>query len=312
MSPESSSTPMRHGGDEDSENTLSEMPSIHHDKMTARQSSKVHQKIRVIPYHRKHPLLKGGKSLAATAGVLMTGASSPGEVPRHIRSLNLVRGGQKEEAISLTHSAGEIVGRSKALRNAAKVLARTGPASPESNAQRDGIDVINISRHSVHSSSTDEQLDEVSSLASAATDDVIRVEPSSTQVIQVRSYEESEASRTETPVADQVSNKPSQSIINQVSSKPSQSLVNQVSNKPSQFLVKPVSSKPSQSLVSSKSLEPKVVVGVASKPLTVVIPTAEVDVNVSSGDSPGSVSENIEVSHTTSDFEFSSISIPGF
>ena len=63
--------------------------------------------------------------------------------------------------------------------------------------------------------------------------------------------------------------------------------------------------------VALESNEPLVqAVDTVSKLLTVVIPTAEVDTHVSSSDSQSSVSENIEASYS-SDFDFSSISIPG-
>ena len=312
ISPESSSTPVGHTVDDGSDNTLSDMPSIHHDKMSTpvagrKHESNLRQKIRVIPYHKRYPLVKSGHGMDPATRLLVTGGSSPGEVPRHILNLHVShgRGGMKDRLkTGSTHSIGElhvhVEEKLKAGRTKGQATDHTERAdSPKSNSKRDGIDVIDISRHSAHLSTTKEQLDEVSSLDSVAMDDVIVVQPSSTatQVIQVRSYESSETSRNTETATDPEPNQPSLSITRGTESKATQALDT-------------LASKPLTEVVP-KSKEPLArTVGTAPKPLTVVVPTAEVDNHVLSSDSQSSVSENIEASYT-SDFDFSSVSIPG-
>ena len=270
LSPESSSTPA--GQDvnaNDSDNTLSEMPSIHHDETItpglARQESNLQKKIRVIPYHKKYPLPGNVKNTAAS----VLGRLSPGEVPMRIRSLHIQEGDNKATVGLTALSQGM---RTKSIARI-KTMHQDGQQSHEIvNILRDGIDVIDIS-------GTKQKLEH-----DPAMDDVLLVQPhtapstSRLQVIEVKSYEESEASHIETTPTV-------------------------ASNKVAGISDSSHSSK-SESVKQSRLME-----GVTLKPLTIVIPGAEEDVNPTYGESPSFASENIVISYSD-DFDFSSISIP--
>ena len=242
-------------GADDSDNTLSEMPSIHHDKTVtpglARQKSNLQKKIRVIPYHKKYPLPEN-----TTASDL--GRLSPGEVPRHIRSLH-IQGGNNKTVLGLTTLSQGVRTKSIARIKTDNIIDHDVPQSPEAiNVLRDGIDVINIS-------GTKQKLKHVSAM-----DDVLLVDPhtatstSRLQIVAVKSYEESESPHLET--APTVA-----------------------SNKEAGI---------SDSSLSPKTNPVERSKGVTLKPLTIVIPSVAKDVNPTYGESAGSASENIDISYS--------------
>ena len=254
----------------DSVNTLSEMPSICHDELLTqaptRHRRSVKHKIKVVPY-QNYPLLRSERNGPARS---VLGRLSPGEVPRHIHDFDVQ---QQNEAHS-TQAAGEMK-----RKTTADVIDCRRSNYPETNSLRDGIDVINISRHD---SDLEHKLEQESSLVGV--DEALLVQPvpstSRLQVIEVKSYEE-----TETETAGDPLNKEAKDLT--------------------------FDSEISDTFPSSQNMESmskNIVVRSTPKPPTVVIPTAGVDRNHSIGEGH-SVSENID---NSSDFDFSSISVPGF
>lgn len=292
LSPDSSSTPAG-PNDNGSDNTLSEMPSIHHDEPATPAAAKhVRQKIRVIPYHQKYPLKKNDRS----AAVNILGRLSPGEIPRHIGSVLYKRDDSKEEnvwrwAAGDIRSKGKVERVEKTMDNASDHSTHNSPAT---HTLRDGIDVINISRHgSLHPNVQHPNVQQESeldfSLAADNNDDILLVQPASTsshlQVTDIKpSDEESELS----PAESQAVNKPGEAqgtstdiVIDLEFSETTESPNNLESNKPMDSVL---------------------------KPLTVTIPTA--DMNHYLEENLSSISEHVDNSYS-SDFDFSSISIPG-
>lgn len=286
LSPDSSSTP---AGpiDNGSDNTLSEMPSFNHDEAATLATAKnVQQKIRVIPYHQKYPLQKTGRS----AAVNILGRVSPGEVPRHIRNVLHKRDDSKEETV-WRWAAGEMHSKSKTNREEKttdNASDHRTQASPETHVLRDGIDVINISRHSsLHPNAHQESEPDLSLTA----DNIVLVQPVLTSShlhvteTTLPSDEESELSRVESQAVNTAGEAKGAStgvVIDLESSEITVSPNNLELNKPAM----------------SSML----------KPLTVTIPTA--DMNPYLEDNLSSISEHVDNSYS-SDFDFSSISIPG-
>ena len=281
LSPDSSSTPAG-PNDNGSDNTLSEMPSIHHDEAATPVTAKhVRQKIRVIPYHQKYPLQKSGRSTA----VNILGRVSPGEVPRHVSSVLRKRDDSKEESV-WRWEAGEVDSKSKVEREE-KIMDNASDHSMQTSPEtlRDGIDVINISRHgSLHPNAHEEIKPELPLAAGS----IILVQPASTssnlQVTEIKpSDEESKRSRVESQAmntAGEAAKRISTDVV--------------------------VDLELSEITESPTNLESnKLVVGSVLKPLPVTIPTADMN-----PDSLSSISEHVDISYS-SDFDFSSISIPG-
>jgi hypothetical protein len=283
LSPGSSSTPAG-TNDNGSDNTLSEMPSIHHDEAATPVTAKhVRQRIRVIPYHQKYPLQKHGRN----AAVNILDRASPGEVPRHVRSVLRKRDDSKEETV-WRWAAGEVDSKSKVEReertmdNASDHSMQTSPKS-----LRDGIDVINISRHgSLHSNAHQDSEPE---LPLAGSSNIILVQPAATpsshlQVTEIKpSDEESELSHVENQVVN---------------------AAGEAAKRVSTDVV--VDLEFSEITEFSNTLESNTpAVGSALKLPTVTIPTADMN-----PDNLSSISEHVDISYS-SDFNFSSISIPG-
>lgn len=286
LSPDSSSTPAG-PNDNGSDNTLSEMPSIHHDEATTPATVKhVRQKIRVIPYHQKYPLQKNGRN----AAVNILGRVSPGEVPRHIDSVLHKRRGSKEETV-WRWEAGDLRSKvEKEERTVDNVSDDGMQKSPETHTLRDGIDVINISRHSplrpnIHQES---ELD-----LSLAADNIVLVQPASRssrfQVTETKpNDEESEMSRVDGVNIDGEAEGASAGVV--------------IDLEFSENIKSPANTEFPDKLESHKPM------GSVLKPLTVTVPTA--DVNPYLEDSLSSISKHVDNSYS-SDFDFSSISIPG-
>ena len=242
----------------DSDNTLSEMPSIRHDTVTpglARQKSNLQKKIRVIPYHKKYPLPENVKK--ATARVL--GRLSPGEVPRCIRSLH-IQGGDNKATVGLNTLSQGMRTNSIARIKTDTITDHSGQQSPEMiNILKDGVDVINISGT--------KQKEHVSAM-----DGVLLVQPhtdrstSRLQVIEVKSYEKSESPHLETA--------------------------------PTVASNKEAGTDSSQSPKSDPAKQSKKMEGVTLKPLTIVIPSIAKDVNPTCGGSADSASEIIDISYS--------------
>lgn len=278
LSPDSSSTPAE-PNDNGSDNTLSEMPSIHHDEAATPVTAKrIRQKIRVIPYHQKYPLQKNGRS----AAVNILGRVSPGEVPRHVRSVICKRDDSKEESV-WRWEAGEVDSRSKVGREE-KIMDNAPDHSMQTSPEtlRNGIDVINISRHgSLHPNAHEETKPELSLAAS----NISLVQPVSTsshlQVTENKPRdEESELSRVESQAVN---------------------TAGEAAKRVSTDVV--VDLELSEITESPTNLESnKLVVDSLLKPSPVTIPTADMN-----PDSLSSISEHVDIS----DFDFSSISIPG-
>lgn len=255
--------------------TLSDMPSISQDEILtpvpARSDSKVKKgKLQVLPYHKKYPSMKTReKSDDIAAGML--GRLSPGEVPRHIRLLHLQNHSRKDK-VGHSQSTREV--KRKTTACAANVLDYSRSDCHETNTLRNGIDVINISRCSPHLEHKLKQQE----MSSVAVDDPLLVQAASTshlQVIRVKSYEESE-----TPCNDTVTNEASNS---------------RVTSELSGF---------SPSAKKEDNVESSSVVDGTQKPPMVIIPTAEVDMNLSNDETYSSISKDI-----TNDFDFSSVSL---
>lgn len=267
------------------------MPSIHHDEAATPAAAKhVQQKIRVIPYHQKYPLQKNGRSTA----VNVLGRLSPGEVPRHIHSVLHQRGDSKEEVV-WKWAAGEMETKSKAERPKEKtvdsVSDHSSRDSPKTNTLRDGIDVINISSYTSSHPNAQQEPEVDLSLAAEDDNDILLVQPVSTSLhLQVKeskpSGEESEVS----PVETQARN--------------TSGMAKEVSTD----VV--IDLEISDSADSPNNLEPNKLVGTVSvKPLTVTIPTADMNPYLNE-ENLSSISEHMDNSYS-SDFDFSSISIPG-
>ncbi len=286
LSPDSSSTPAG-TNDNGSDNTLSEMPSIHHDEAATPVTAKhVRQRIRVIPYHQKYPLQKHGRS----AAVNILGRASPGEVPRHVRSVLHKRDDSKEETV-WRWEAGEVDSKSKVEReertmdNASDHGMQTSPKS-----LRDGIDVINISRHGpLHPNPHQDSEPELP----LADSNIILVQPAASL--------SSHLQMTEIKPNDEESELP------RVGNQAVKNAAGEAAKRVSTDVV--VDLEFSEITESSSTLESHTpAVGSALKPATVTIPTA--DMNPYIEDNLSSISEHVDISYS-SDFNFSSISIPG-
>ena len=287
LSPDSSSTPAG-PNDNGSDNTLSEMPSIHHDEAATPAAAKhVQQRIRVIPYHQKYPLKKNDRS----AAVNLLGRLSPGEIPRHIRSVLHKRDDGKEEnvwrcAAGDIHSKGKVERVEKTMDNASDYSTHN---SPETHRLRDGIDVINISRHGSLHPNVQQESELDFSLAANNNNDILLVQPASTSShLQVTEIKPNDKESELSPAESQAVNKPGEAkgtstnvVIDLEFSETTESPNNMESNKP---------------------------MGSVLKPLTVTIPTA--DMNPYLEENLSSISEHVDNSYS-SDFDFSSISIPG-
>ena len=286
LSPDSSSTPAGPASD----NTLSEMPSIHHDEtVTPVKAKHVQQKIQVIPYHQKYPLQKNGRS----AAVNILDRLSPGEVPRHVHDVLHQRDGSKGENV-WKWAVGEMDTNSKAERKDKTVDSASDhsrPGSPETNTLRDGVDVINISRHSSSQLNTRQKSAQDSSLATED-NNVLLVQPASmSSLLKVTEIK--------------VSNEASEVSPAKIQAVSTSSMAKEASTDVVVDLEVSDSSHFSNNLESSKPL------GTMLKPLTVTIPTADMNPSLEENPSSRSVSEHVDNSYS-SDFDFSSISIPGF
>ena len=282
LSPDSSSTPAG-SKDNGSDNTLSEMPSIHHDEAATPATAKhVRQKIQVIPYHQKYPLQKNGRS----AAVNILGRLSPGEVPRHIRSVVHQRDDSKEETV-WKWATGEVDAKSK-VEKEEKIMDNASDhstlSSPKANTLRDGIDVISISRRGHPYTQQESELD--LSLA-AANDNIILVQPTLTSSqIEVSEIKSSDEGSELSPIETQARN--TSGVAKEA---------------PTDVVIDLEVSDPTK---SPNNLESNKLMGTELKPLTVTIPTA----HYLNEENLSSISEHVDNSYS-SDFEFSSISIPG-
>ena len=260
------------------------MPSIHHDEVATPVTAKhIQQKIRVIPYHQKYPLKKNGRS----AAVNILGRLSPGEVPRHICSVLHKQGDSKEETV-WKWAAGDtksmVEREDKTMDNASDHCTQN---SPEVHTLRDGIDVINISRHgSLQPNARQEsELD----FSADNNNDILLVQPASTSsYLQVTEIKSSDKESELPPAESQAVNKAGEAkgastdvVLDLEFSETTQSPNNLESSKPMSSVL---------------------------KPQTVTIPTA--DMNPYLEENLSSISEHVDNSYS-SDFDFSSISIPG-
>ena len=266
------------------------MPSIHHDEAVtptaAKVGTKAQQTIRVIPYHQKYPLLRNGKN--TTADVLAR--LSPGEVPRHAHKLHH-KGDNDKGELGVTRSEGETRNNFEIGPRRTNVFDHNGPDSPKPDRLRDGIDVINISRHG-------SMLPDANIAEQELVENDHLVQPASTgshpQVIEVKSYEAAKTPKTRT-----AKNTATDQATTDVIKSASDMRISDLEISDSSPLSK-----------NGGQMESKKKVEVTLKPPTVVIPTAEADVNPSFGEDLSSVSEHIDISYS-SDFDFSSVSIPG-
>ena len=259
------------------------MPSIHHDGVATIATTNKHpqQKIRVIPYHQKYL----SQTIERNPTVNILGKLSPGEVPRHVlRGLH-----QKDDIKGGTiwkWEAGEIDTKSKAGSKDVTSVNNTldQDHSSASSTQRDGIDVINISRHGSSQPNTkQDDSEQDASLSSAeASNNILLVQPtSSASLLRVTEVEPS----GEVPPAE-------------TKKVTSSSMAKEAST---DVVIDLESSESTNDFFSNLDSN--------EKPLTVTIPTGNLSSHLE--ENSGSICEHMDKSYS-SDFDVSSISIPGF
>ena len=216
----------------------------------------------MIPYHERYPLPGNVENTAV--GVL--GRLSPGEVPKLIHDLH-IQGGDNKAKAGLSSSAQQELGTKFNIRSKKESYSRS--EFPKTNTLRDGIDVINVS-------CTKHEGSVVDAAQIVKPHSVPQTHP---QVVQVKSYEESETPHPETETV-------MSAIDTHVAS------------------VMGISDLPRSSADKGSKR-----VGITLKLSAVVIPSTEDSVNDSFRDDPSTDGENTSINYS-SDFDFSSISFP--